>query len=667
MRLRLYLITGLSLLFLWLALPAMPARAAVELTDAYGRSIVIAQPPQRVVSLVPGVTDMLVALEIGEALQGVTYFDRVPPGSAKPAVIGGFFSPQISAIKQARPDCIFLTDIHQEVWARFRDSKIPVIHLKAAGVNDILANLRLVGAIFGRESQAEKLCTKIRSQLEIIRQKTARLPADRKLRVVRVMSDREMLVPGDDSFQNDYIRHAGGIPPAWGKKGGAVAISLEEWRRFNPQVIFYCGSDPERMERLLKRPGWGEVEAVRGGRIYRFPCDLTCRASVRAGDFIAWLAATLYTQDFAEDKNLIRPEEMVTSKPLSLHLPYVRQARVVTSRLWDFEHKSLMIDFSVPVSVLSTLEGPRQGILTVGNHYTPPPGWSISHYLGLAKDRGRVYRVLGKSEKDTSFLFTGADMANLAVQQETFKDIKVYALVTAGVESNALRLSRDEGRFYEPGTINIIVLSNYQLTPRAMSRAVIAATEAKTAALQDLDIRSSEHPMAYQATGTGTDNIIVVGGQGAALDNAGGHSKMGELIGKAVYRGVCEAVARQNGLTGARPHWQRLQERRLGLYDLVRYLPELPPGKMLALWESEMFKRRYAGFMESALALSDAYDRGQVRDLSAFADWCKMVAQELAGRPITTWRTVTFEEELPLPVKMACEAFINGLAARGRQ
>jgi ABC-type Fe3+-hydroxamate transport system substrate-binding protein/adenosylcobinamide amidohydrolase len=609
---------------------------------------------------------MLLALGVGDTLQGVTYYDRVPPQSGKPAVVGGFFSPITQIIAQCQPDCIFVSDIQKEVQERFKDSGIPVIHLEAHTVQDILTNLRLLGAMFQRQEQAEALCRQIQGKLDLIREKVARVPDSRRVRVLRLMSDKKMVVPGDDSFQNDYIRQAGGIPPSLGKKGAIVPITLSEWQQFNPQVIFTCGSDLKQVQKLMQQPGWREVDAVRQGSIHRFPCELTCRASVHAGDFVAWLAASLYLKDFANSKNRLRPDVVLASDPLPLDLPYVRQARVTRSRILDFDHKSLIIDFKTPVAVISTLEGPRHGILTVGNHYTPPPGWGISHYLGLAKDRALLYRVLKINGQTTSFLFTGADMANLSVQQSTFKDIKVYALVTAGVEGNALRLSQDEGRFYEPGTINILLLTNCRLTPRAMSRALIAATEAKTAALQDLDIRSSEHPLTYQATGTGTDNIIVVEGRGPAIDNAGGHSKMGELIGRAVYQGVREAVAKQNGITSCRSHWQRLQERRLGLYELVRNLPETSQAQILPLWETVMLEQRYAGFMETAFALSDAYARGQVLDLSAFADYCSMIARELAGRPVTEWQTVSFQGELPRPVQMACEAMINGLAVRAR-
>jgi len=56
-------------------------------------------------------------------------------------------------------------------------------------------------------------------------------------------------------------------------------------------------------------------------------------------------------------------------------------------------------------------------------------------------------------------------------------------------------MSRDAGRFYEPGTINIIILTNMALRPRAMTRAVISATEATAAALLDMDIRSAYSPL----------------------------------------------------------------------------------------------------------------------------------------------------------------------------
>jgi adenosylcobinamide amidohydrolase len=80
-----------------------------------------------------------------------------------------------------------------------------------------------------------------------------------------------------------------------------------------------------------------------------------------------------------------------------------------------------------------------------------------------------------------------------------------------------------------------------------MARALITITEAKTAAFEDLRIPSS-YTKGVQATGTGTDNIIIAGGtMGPRVTYTGGHSRIGELIGKAAYEAVIEALGKQNG------------------------------------------------------------------------------------------------------------------------
>jgi adenosylcobinamide amidohydrolase len=93
--------------------------------------------------------------------------------------------------------------------------------------------------------------------------------------------------------------------------------------------------------------------------------------------------------------------------------------------------------------------------------------------------------------------------------------------VTAGVKTNAMRAGLNEAQCVEEygkftcynreGTINIILLTNAKLTAGAMVRTLITITETKVAALQDLDVRSSYNPK-VQATGTGTDNAVIISG-----------------------------------------------------------------------------------------------------------------------------------------------------------
>jgi adenosylcobinamide amidohydrolase len=379
-------------------------------------------------------------------------------------------------------------------------------------------------------------------------------------------------------------------------------------------------------------------------------------------------ATPVLGQESSTGPDRVPDGKRLRTNPLDVRLDYVRSARVDETVIFGFPNKTLVIEFKAPMRIVSTLEGERKGILSAGNHYVPPPCWDILHRLGLDASRGRIYKAIGKSREKSCFLFTGADMGNLSVQSAHFKEMAVIALVTAGVVGNALRMSVDEGSFYEPGTINVILMTNMRLTPRAMTRAIVTATEAKTAALQDLDVRSSASPLKNQATGTGTDEMLVVEGLGRPIDNTGGHSKMGELIAKAVYEGVKEAVYRQNGIEGGRSLCKRLRERRIDLPELIGRCAYSGHGKN-NLPEPEQLEEilvhpRYASFMEAALALSDAHERGLAKELEPFQAWCRSISEEIAGSRMEKWPDPITSETIPVVLRMSLNALLNGLICR---
>ena len=636
----------------------------VEFIDSQGNKITINDRPSQVVSLVPSITEIIFKIGAGDAVKAITYHDTYPSEAATKEIIGGFFSPSLKTIEAMRPDVIFYSHFHKQVKDKFGHGKCHLVNLETDSMADSYKNIRILGRIFNKEDEAKKVIYRIKNELQIITKKVARIPQPKRKRVIRLMGRDEVMTPGDDSFQNEMIRAAGGIPPELGKKGDIVVITKEEWMRFNPHIIYGCGGDRETARKFFDRPGWKDVDAVKNGNIFYFPCNLTCRASTNTGYFVSWLSSRIYTDEFSNKEDQVLEEKIFKSRKLDLDLDYIEDARISYSHIHDFLNKTLIIDFKQPLSVVSTLEGEQKGIESVGNHYSPPPCWGIGHKSGLSGVRKRVYQVIGKSEETASFLFTGADMDNLVVKRQKFNDMEIYVLVTAGVKSNAVRMSKDEGRFYEPGTINIILLPNMKLTPRAMTRAVISATEAKTAALQDLDIRSAYSSLYNQATGTGTDNIIVVQGTGTRIENAGGHSKLGELIAKAVYAGVQEAVYKQNGIVNSRNVFQRLKDRKISMFALTSGIKcncSLKKRDLVGAVEEILLNPRYAGFVEASFALSDDYERGLICDLSDYELWCRKVAEEIAGKEIEDMTDLIFPDHLPVVIKMSFNSILNGI------
>ncbi|MCL4536191.1 MAG: adenosylcobinamide amidohydrolase [Nitrospirae bacterium] len=252
------------------------------------------------------------------------------------------------------------------------------------------------------------------------------------------------------------------------------------------------------------------------------------------------------------------------------------KASVIKSEKDGLWQKSLVVQFyekggfhkgdNVPFvsqrrRVLSTNDGFVDAMAVV-NHSAHPELWKnvcqemkTKHEVGgkvySRKIKERIAERLGVRNEDIAQMSTAADMDNLAVVTKTFKPFVVTVLVTAGAKTNALRTGLDEGTHIEgeepKGTVNILILTNARLTDGATARAIVTATEAKTAAFEDLKVPSS-YTKNVQATGTGTDSIIVVSGTtGPRVTYTGGHSRIGELIGKAVYEAVVEALGKQNG------------------------------------------------------------------------------------------------------------------------
>ncbi len=663
-RCKFYAKVGFSILAVFLFFNASVHASPMTFTDSGGHQITIEKPPARVVSLVPGITETIFALGAGDRVVGRTYHGSWPPEVAGVTVMGGFFSPALEKIEQANPDIIFYSSLQKKVIDTFSGSACVMVNLETGSLADSYQNIILLGRIFGREKEARQLVTDINDEMRLISQKIDKIPAAKRCRVMRIMGRETMMTPGSDSFQSEMIRAAGGIVPDLGKTGSVVPVTMAEWVKFNPQVIYGCGGDRALVAGLLGQSGWKDVDAVKSGRVYFFPCDLTCRAATNTGYFVSWLAARPYSGECVAWGAGVLEDQIFKTRPVDIDLEYIDAAKIAYSRIYDFTNKTLVIDFKQPLDIVSTLAGFKTDIKTVGNHYASQPCWAVAHRDGMAAMADRIYKTMDRRRNYSSFMMTGADMDKLSVQTAAFKDIRVYALVTAGVSSNALRTSVDEGNYYEPGTINILLLTNMTLSQRAMTRAIITATEAKTAALADLDIRSSFSGKRHQATGTGTDNIIVVQGTGVDIDNSGGHTKMGELMAKAVYAGVTEAVFKQNGHTPGRNVFQRLNERQTTVFELLTDMPCNCAAQRPAFFEGVerlLLDPFYAGFIQSALALSDAYEKGLVGDLGSFEIWCRDITRGIAGETVDELTDFVVSDKIPTVQKMALNALINGV------
>ena len=230
--------------------------------------------------------------------------------------------------------------------------------------------------------------------------------------------------------------------------------------------------------------------------------------------------------------------------------------------------------FLQPHLVISTCQaagGIQRGVEYVLNQQSCEPNNHIRNiqFRDAVGYRLTICKTLDLPPERCVIMGTAANMHHAAIVYKTFQDLEVIAIVTGGVETNSGRagdpasvLETEEGfesladktkTEIAPGTINTILFISKPLTDGALTGAIITATEAKSAALQELCVNSRYSD--GLATGTGTDQIII-----AAPDPddcvhrhtwTSQHSKLGELISQSVKVAVKKTLGRQNGLTPA--------------------------------------------------------------------------------------------------------------------
>jgi adenosylcobinamide amidohydrolase len=271
------------------------------------------------------------------------------------------------------------------------------------------------------------------------------------------------------------------------------------------------------------------------------------------------------------------------------------------------------------------------------------------HKLGLDGYHQAVCEELGLAAGATAVMGTAASMIYAAHETAEYDDLRVDAIVTAGVEGNAA-CAGDPAHWIETpagwnklahaaGTINSIVLFNQPLKPEAHIRALLTITEGKTAALTELGI-SSRYSQDL-ATGTGTDQVCVA----APVDEAryaytatNPHSKLGELLGRVVRTATKQALRWQNGLEPSHTRSMVHALRRFGFSEtaLLEAMQSRLPEPSLRLME----KNRNAVLYEPQVAAA-AYAFASVLDRIRFG-----VFPYSAGRDVLRCQSATLAASL---------------------
>ena len=234
-----------------------------------------AKAPQRIVSLVPALTELLFAIGAGPQVVGVSSYDHEPPEVESRAKVGALLDPDTERIIALRPDLVAIYGSQADLRTQLQRAAIPIFDYRHAGLADIFTTTRALGAATGHPGEAADLVRRIEQRIAAVRARTERGPRVRTLLVFgrEAGALRNIYVSGGRGFLHDMLIAAGGDNVMADVAQESVQASTELILARAPDAILEIrdrGALPEgRLQALAG--DWSRlasVPAVRAGRVH---------------------------------------------------------------------------------------------------------------------------------------------------------------------------------------------------------------------------------------------------------------------------------------------------------------------------------------------------------------------------------------------------------------
>ena len=276
----------------------------LQIVDDLDRKTTLNRPPRRIVSLAPSATEILFALGAGDRVIGVTEYCTYPPEAATRTKVAGYtVTISQEALVGLRPDLVVTMGMSFEsIIDQLDRFEIPLVALDPQTLDDVYANIGLIGRITGEIEQAELLASRMRKRVQQVQAVAEQIHDGERVRVFYFLWEQPLLTAAPGSLIDEMITLAGGENVVGKLPQRYPSVSEEVVLRADPDVILMpSGEDQQqRKARLLERPGWESLQAVKSGRIYFVQEDLVSRPGPRLVDGLVEMARALYPARFAD-------------------------------------------------------------------------------------------------------------------------------------------------------------------------------------------------------------------------------------------------------------------------------------------------------------------------------------------------------------------------------
>ncbi len=269
------------------------ASSAVEARDVLGRTLRLARPAERIVSLNPAATEILFAVGAGSRVLGVTEFCDYPPEAASRTIVGGFSGATVSVeqIVALKPDLVLVSaEMHVRIIPLLDALGIPLFAVDPHSFQQVYETIDHLGRLTACPAGARNVIQDMRSRIAALG-----APEKEPVAVFWEIWDDPLMTIGGTTFISEAIELAGGRNVFADLREQWPGVNLEQVLLRKPDWILSGDDHGDRLtpEALGRRAGWATVPAVRAGRIAVIEADIIYRSGPRLAEAVEALSRLL--------------------------------------------------------------------------------------------------------------------------------------------------------------------------------------------------------------------------------------------------------------------------------------------------------------------------------------------------------------------------------------
>ena len=237
--------------------PRVSAQAAAPVTvhDDRNTALTLAQPPQRIVSLLPSLTEIVCELGACNRIVGTDRHSNWPASVLALPKLGGLEDTQIERIVALKPDLVLLADSARAA-DRLRALGLPVLALEPRNSADTQRVVATVAQALGTPQAASVLLVRMRNRIDAA---AARIPPQWRGRKVYFEVAATPYAAGEASFVGELLTQLG--------LGNVVPASMGPFPQVNPEFVVRAQpallmATRNAVADMPSRPGWRTLPAL---------------------------------------------------------------------------------------------------------------------------------------------------------------------------------------------------------------------------------------------------------------------------------------------------------------------------------------------------------------------------------------------------------------------